>query len=57
MSNLKTSVRIMSALPLKDISFRADGGKVCALLGETVQEKHPLKIRSGDQHPDSGCCR
>ena len=40
---------------LKDISFRADGGKVCALLGENGAGKSTLlKILSGDVRQDEG---
>jgi len=42
---------------LNDVSFRADGGAVCALLGENGAGKSTLlKILSGAQPPDSGCC-
>ena len=41
---------------LDNISFRIDGGKVCALMGENGAGKSTLlKILSGDLHPDSGC--
>lgn len=40
---------------LKDVSFRVDGGKVCALLGENGAGKSTLlKILSGDVQPDEG---
>jgi ABC-type sugar transport system ATPase subunit len=40
---------------LNDISFRADGGEVCALLGENGAGKSTLlKILSGDQQASSG---
>ncbi|MCF0120018.1 MAG: sugar ABC transporter ATP-binding protein, partial [Oscillospiraceae bacterium] len=40
---------------LKDVSFRAEGGKVCALLGENGAGKSTLlKILSGDIQPDEG---
>jgi ABC-type sugar transport system ATPase subunit len=40
---------------LKDVSFRVDGGKVCALLGENGAGKSTLlKILSGDLPPDEG---
>lgn len=40
---------------LKDVSFRADGGKVCALMGENGAGKSTLlKILSGDLQPDEG---
>ena len=40
---------------LKDISFRADGGKALALLGENGAGKSTLlKILSGDIQPDEG---
>lgn len=42
---------------LQDINFRANGGEVCALLGENGAGKSTLlKILSGDQRPDTGCC-
>ena len=38
---------------LDDVSFRADGGKVVALLGENGAGKSTLlKILSGDLQPD-----
>ena len=41
---------------LQNISFRADSGEVCALLGENGAGKSTLlKIMSGDQLPDTGC--
>ncbi len=40
---------------LKDVSFRVDGGKVSALLGENGAGKSTLlKILSGDLQPDEG---
>ena len=40
---------------LSDISFRADGGKVCAILGENGAGKSTLlKILSGDVKQDTG---
>lgn len=40
---------------LKDVSFRVDGGKVLALLGENGAGKSTLlKILSGDLQPDEG---
>jgi ABC-type sugar transport system ATPase subunit len=40
---------------LKDVSIRAEGGKVLALLGENGAGKSTLlKILSGDQQPDEG---
>jgi L-arabinose transport system ATP-binding protein len=40
---------------LKDVSFRVDGGKVCALLGENGAGKSTLlKILSGDLPSDEG---
>ena len=40
---------------LKDISFRAEGGQVIAILGENGAGKSTLlKILSGDIHPDEG---
>jgi len=40
---------------LKDVSFRVNGGKVCALLGENGAGKSTLlKILSGDLQPDEG---
>jgi ABC-type sugar transport system ATPase subunit len=40
---------------LKDVSFRVNGGKVCALLGENGAGKSTLlKILSGDIQPDEG---
>jgi L-arabinose transport system ATP-binding protein len=40
---------------LKDVSFRVDGGRVCALLGENGAGKSTLlKILSGDLQPDEG---
>jgi len=42
-------------LALDDVSFRADGGKVCALMGENGAGKSTLlKILSGDLRPDEG---
>lgn len=42
---------------LDDISFRADGGQVTALLGENGAGKSTLlKIMSGAYTPDEGCC-
>ena len=41
---------------LDDISFRAEGGKVVALLGENGAGKSTLlRILSGDMQPDEGC--
>ena len=40
---------------LEDITFRANAGEVCALLGENGAGKSTLlKIMSGDQHADTG---
>jgi len=40
---------------LDDVSFRAEGGKVCALMGENGAGKSTLlKILSGDLRPDKG---
>ena len=40
---------------LKDISFKAEGGKVCAIMGENGAGKSTLlKILSGDIRPDEG---
>ena len=40
---------------LKDVSFRVEGGQVCALLGENGAGKSTLlKILSGDLQPDEG---
>ena len=40
---------------LQDISFRVEGGRVCALLGENGAGKSTLlKILSGDLQPDTG---
>jgi len=40
---------------LDDVSFRVEGGRVCALLGENGAGKSTLlKALSGDQPPDSG---
>ena len=40
---------------LDDVSFRADGGRVCALMGENGAGKSTLlKILSGDLRPDEG---
>ena len=42
-------------LALDDISFRVEGGRVCALLGENGAGKSTLlKILSGDLQPDEG---
>ena len=41
---------------LQDITFRANAGEVCALLGENGAGKSTLlKILSGDQSADTGC--
>ena len=43
---------------LKDVSFRVEGGQVCALLGENGAGKSTLlKILSGDLQPDEGHVR
>ena len=52
--------RISKAFPgvqaLDDVSFRVDGGKVTALMGENGAGKSTLlKILSGDIQPDTGC--
>lgn len=52
-------VNIYKAFPgvqaLQDVSFRADGGKVTALMGENGAGKSTLlKILSGDLRPDRG---
>ena len=40
---------------LRDVSFRVEGGQVCALLGENGAGKSTLlKILSGDLQPDEG---
>ncbi len=40
---------------LKDVSFRVEGGQICALLGENGAGKSTLlKILSGDLQPDEG---
>ena len=40
---------------LDNVSFRADGGRVCALMGENGAGKSTLlKILSGDLRPDEG---
>ncbi|NLA86081.1 MAG: sugar ABC transporter ATP-binding protein [Clostridiales bacterium] len=40
---------------LQDVSFRVEGGRVCALLGENGAGKSTLlKILSGDLQPDTG---
>ena len=45
-------------MALKDISFRAEGGRVCALMGENGAGKSTLlKILSGDIRPDEGCLK
>jgi ABC-type sugar transport system ATPase subunit len=42
-------------LALNDVSFRVEGGRVCALLGENGAGKSTLlKILSGDYQPDEG---
>ena len=42
-------------LALNDVSFRVEGGRVCALLGENGAGKSTmLKILSGDFQPDEG---
>ncbi|MCL1896254.1 MAG: sugar ABC transporter ATP-binding protein [Clostridiales bacterium] len=47
--------RFVGVHALEDISFRADGGQVCALLGENGAGKSTLlKIMSGAETPDSG---
>ena len=52
-------VNISKAFPgvqaLNDVSFRVDGGRVCALIGENGAGKSTLlKILSGDLQPDQG---
>ncbi len=43
---------------LQNVSFRAEGGRVCALMGENGAGKSTLlKILSGDYQPDEGCVR
>jgi len=43
---------------LKGISFRAEGGRICALMGENGAGKSTLlKILSGDIQPDEGCLK
>ncbi len=40
---------------LDNVSFRAEGGRVCALMGENGAGKSTLlKILSGDLQPDKG---
>ena len=51
--------KISKAFPgvqaLDNVSFRADGGRVCALMGENGAGKSTLlKILSGDLQPDEG---
>jgi len=59
MENFLEFTNISKAFPgvqaLDDISFRAEGGKVCALMGENGAGKSTLlKILSGDLQPDEG---
>jgi len=43
---------------LKGVSFHAEGGRVCALMGENGAGKSTLlKILSGDIRPDEGCLK
>lgn len=51
------SKRFSGVQALKDISFQADGGEICAILGENGAGKSTLlKVLSGVIKPDSGNC-
>ncbi|NLO47288.1 MAG: sugar ABC transporter ATP-binding protein [Clostridiales bacterium] len=59
MQQLLEFFNISKAFPgvqaLNNVSFRADGGRVCALMGENGAGKSTLlKILSGDLQPDEG---